>query len=511
MLAVGAVLIGSFVTNFHSRTFSVGLPDLRGALSLSFDEGAWLNTFTMAPQIFIAPAVAWLATTFGIRRVLIGPGLLYALISLLIPFSNNYHTLLALSISHALLLGTFVPATIMIIFNNLPAKWWLPAIGIYCIRVGYAQNFGQEIVGYYTSHLSWRWLYWQDIAPVLLMSWLVHLGTPRQPINKTLLAKADWGGMMLFGTGLAMVYAGLDQGNRLDWLGSGVVTSLLTGGGVLLVGFFLNEMLVHEPWAKPDMLFSRNVGLSLVLLFLFVLTNLSNSYLVPSFLTSIAKLRTEQIGPVILKYLVVPMLLLLPLATYLLKRMDSRLVLIIGLAAFSASGLLGTRLTHDWAPDDFIPILILQAIGQAFTLFTLIIMVLSNSNPARATAFSAYIQVMRLGVSETGTALIATWIRIHEQHASNLIGKHVVSGGFTVTNALNRLSEQLATLGAVNASEQALAVLTRLVQREASVLAYINGFWLTFSAGILALLLLAFVGAAPPGPFTPPQKPRLSA
>ena len=44
LFAVGAVLLGSFLANFDSRLTTVGLPDLRGAFSLGFDEGAWLST-----------------------------------------------------------------------------------------------------------------------------------------------------------------------------------------------------------------------------------------------------------------------------------------------------------------------------------------------------------------------------------------------------------------------------------------------------------------------------------
>jgi hypothetical protein len=127
---------------------------------------------------------------------------------------TNYSTLLTLNIIHALL-GTFVPATIMMIFRNLPARWWLVAIGVYCVRVGYTQNFGVWTVGYYMDHFGWQWLYWQDIVLALLMTWLVYIACPDQPIDRALLANADWGGMLLFGTGLALIFAGLDQGNRL--------------------------------------------------------------------------------------------------------------------------------------------------------------------------------------------------------------------------------------------------------------------------------------------------------
>jgi DHA2 family multidrug resistance protein len=134
LFAVGAVLLGSILANFDSRLTPVGLPDLRGAFSLGFDEGAWLSTGAIGSQIFIAPAVAWLATAFGLRRVLGIPSLVFALIALLVPFVRDYHLLLGLSIVHGILLGTFVPATLMIVLRSLPIRWWLPAIAIYAIR-----------------------------------------------------------------------------------------------------------------------------------------------------------------------------------------------------------------------------------------------------------------------------------------------------------------------------------------------------------------------------------------
>jgi MFS transporter, DHA2 family, multidrug resistance protein len=165
--------------------------------------------------------------------------------------------------------------------------------------------------------------------------------------------------------------------------------------------------------------------------------------------------------------------------------------------------LLGTKITHDWSRWNFVPILLLQAVGQAFTLFSLIVIVLSNSEPARATAFSAYIQVIRLGSAEIGTALISTWLRVREQVHSNWLGKSLENGDAVVANVVNQLSMRLADHGASIAPERALGTLAKLVQREANVLAYIDGFWLAFAAAILALFLLALIGPPPPGPLTP--------
>jgi MFS transporter, DHA2 family, multidrug resistance protein len=503
LFAVAAVLLGSFLANFDSRLTSVGLPDLRGAFSLGFDEGAWLSTAGIGSQIFIAPAVAWLATVFGLRRVLGIPSLVYALVSLTIPFVHDYTTLIVLSIVHGMLLGTFVPATLMIIFRNLPMRWWLPAIAIYSIRVGFALDTSTSLVGFYVDHWGWQWLYWQSVAIAPLMGLMVYLGTPREPVNRELLRDADWGGMLLLGASVAMIYAGLDQGNRLDWLESGTVMALLLSGGVLFIGFVINEFTARQPWAHVNVLFSRNIGLSLVVILLYTLSSLSNSSLVPNFLGNVALLRPEQSGVLLLTYGALPMFVLVPISIFLLRHFDARVVLVIGLSAFAAANLWGTQLTHEWARDDFVGIAMLQSLGQAFTLAPIIILALSNADTSRATAFAAYIQIMRLGGAEIGVALMGTWLRVREQIHSNYLGQHIENGGFDVTRMLQQLASFFASHGIGTAPARALGTLSALVAREANTLAYIDGFWLCFWLAMTALFCVALITRAPPGPFTP--------
>jgi DHA2 family multidrug resistance protein len=160
-------------------------------------------------------------------------------------------------------------------------------------------------------------------------------------------------------------------------------------------------------------------------------------------------------------------------------------------------------LTHDWALDDFVVIALLQSIGQAFTLLPIILIALSNSDFTRATAFAAYIQVMRLGGAEIGVALMGTWLRVREQVHSNFLGQHVENGSVNVTHVLQQLAQGFASHGGSMAQARALGTLAALVQRESNVLAYIDGFWLCFWFAILALLVVSLMTRAPPGPFTP--------
>ena len=68
---------------------------------------------------------------------------------------------------------------------------------------------------------------------------------------------------------------------------------------------------------------------------------------------------------------------------------------------------------------------------------------------------------------------------------------------------LKQLSDHFAGYGAATAPARAVGSLSALVARESNVLAYIDGFWLTFWIAILALGVVAFITRAPPGPFTP--------
>ncbi|TXL71380.1 MFS transporter [Vineibacter terrae] len=505
VLGAAAVLVGAFLVSFDQRLFAIGLPDLRGAFGLTFDEGTWLATIALAPQLLVAPAIPWLATVLGVRRVLVVPGLVYIALSLAIPFVSDYQVLLTLHFVHGLLLGIFIPVTIMIVLHNLPMRWWIVGLAMYSFRLSFTGNSGVSLVGFHVQHLGWEWIYWQNAIVAVLMILLTWLGTPREGVNRRLLASADWGGMLMLGGGLALIYAGLDQGNRLDWFESGIVTSLLVGGGVLVVGFLINEAVVREPWAHPSVLMSRNIGLAMLALMAYMVTSLSNMMLVPTFLTVVGHLRPEQVGDVLLNCTALPLVGVVTAAVLLLRRFDARLVILGGLTCFAVAGWMGTGITPEWSPDDFVPMALMQSLGQGLTFTGLLVFVVSNANPARTVALVAYIQVMRLDIIEITTTVMSTWLRVREQVHSNLIGLHVSVGDSEVVQALDHLKARFIehSAAAETAVARATSTLASLVRRQADVLSFIDGFEVTFWAAIAGILLVSLMRTAPPGPLTP--------
>ena len=66
-LGLLAVLLGAFISTLTGRLSTFGLADIRGALHVGFDEGAWITTAQTVAQMLIAPAAVWMGRAFGPR------------------------------------------------------------------------------------------------------------------------------------------------------------------------------------------------------------------------------------------------------------------------------------------------------------------------------------------------------------------------------------------------------------------------------------------------------------
>src|SRR6201995_5818941 len=88
-LGLFAVLMGTFISTLNGRLSSFGLADIRGALGLGFDEGAWITTAQNVAQMMVVPVAVWAGGVFGPRRVLQTAALSFAAISLALPFAPN--------------------------------------------------------------------------------------------------------------------------------------------------------------------------------------------------------------------------------------------------------------------------------------------------------------------------------------------------------------------------------------------------------------------------------------
>jgi DHA2 family multidrug resistance protein len=505
LVGVAAVIFGAFISTINARLTSVGLADLRGGLSLGFDEGSWFSTVFSASQMIVCLSAAWFSLVFGPRRLLLWSATIFCIASALPPLTRDPTTLMALQFVRGLSLGTFIPATIGFILRELPPRWWSWGLAAYAFRFVFSQNISTTLEAFYDAHGLWPWMFWQNLVLTPIMMVLICLGMSRQPVDRALLRGADWWGIVLGGSSLALLYGALDQGNRLDWLNSGVVVGLMASGGLLLVAFVLNELIVERPLIDFRLV-PTNVWITAVMIGLYAFGSSATGFVLPDYLTRVQGLRSLQIGDV-LDWIALPQILLVPLVAWSLRYFDARLTLAAGLALIAVGSWMNTDLTHDWASDEFLPSQLVEAVGLAIGITTLIIFGIANTKPAAAITIAAMIQVARLLGAEIGQAFIQTFVRVQEQVHSNLIGLNISVGEAVSEDRAALLSQLLsdksASLG--NSTGAAHAAIASLVRREAFVLAYMDAFWVVAWVLTAALVLLLFLKRPPPNPLTPPR------
>ena len=175
----------------------------------------------------------------------------------------------------------------------------------------------------------------------------------------------------------------MDQGNRLDWLNSGTVVGLLLAGGLLMVSFVVNEALVAQPLIDIKALRNPNILLPPILVTIFLFGTSATSFILPDYLTRVQDLRSLQIADVV-NWIALPQFVIVPLVAFLLRYIDARLMLAGGLAVIAVGSWMNTELTHDWAAADFLRSQLVESVGLALTLTSLVTFAAANIQPALA-------------------------------------------------------------------------------------------------------------------------------
>jgi DHA2 family multidrug resistance protein len=506
VIGVLAVLLGAFISSLNARITTTGLADIRGAFGLGFDEGSWVSTVFSAAQMVVTPAAAWMSTVLSTRRVLLWTGTIFAVTSLLPPFVSDYDTLIALQFVRGLAVGALIPAALGFILRSLAPRWWIWGIAAYAFRFVFSQNIGGAIEGWYSDTGHWQWIFWQNSLLAPVMTALAAVSMPHRPVDRELLHRTDWAGIVYSGLGFGLIYAGLDQGNRLDWFNSGVVTGLLLGGGLLVAAFLVHEGRAAYPLIHLRVLMQRNIIISAVMISIFGFGGTATSFVLPDYLTRVQGLRALEINDA-LDWIALPQIVLVPIAALLVQRIDARLLLVFGFSMIALGSWFDTGLTHDWVSRDFIPSQCIEAVGLAFAITALITFAVANITPPQAAAIAATIQIARLLGNEFGSALIQTFVRVREQVHSNLLGLHVAAGSTGVERITALLATPFASrpTGLGNADLQGAGVLANLIRREAYVLGYIDAFWLIAWVSFGGIVLVLALRSPPPNPLTPPR------
>ncbi|MGO4625099.1 DHA2 family efflux MFS transporter permease subunit [Ensifer sp. 2YAB10] len=488
-VAIAAVLLGTFTSILNSRMTEIGLADIRGALGLGFDEASWITTAYVVAEVAAIPAAVWLRGILSpARGVMIGAAL-FTLFSLVAPFSPDLFFLLSIQALRGLSAGILIPMAYAVIMRHLPQNQRLYGLSLYALVSVATPSLSVSLEAWILDHLSWQFLFWLSALPGAATVMAAAYGLVRDPVKYMRFRRIDGFGLLSLSLGLAALVAALDQGNRLDWLNSGLIVGLLAAGVFLLGAFLVHALLHPDPVVGPKLLLRRNVGLGLAVMFVSRIAITSSAFVIPQYLMRVQGYRALESGPLFLAT-IAPQFLLAPFVAWLCYRIDPRNLLVVGGLLTAASIFSAVNVTNVWIADDFLAAVLLQAIGAPLIAIPTMVVITEDITFQEIPWIASLVHIVRTLGGAIGMAIVTTLVRIREQLHSNLLGLHVQSGGTEVDQRLQTLAKgfRLQGASAQDALVQATAVIGRSLQREAFVLSYSDAF---FVLGVVTLLAVA--------------------
>ncbi|PYX03448.1 MAG: MFS transporter, partial [Acidobacteria bacterium] len=236
LLGILGVLLGAGIVTITGRLLSLGLADLKGNVGIGFDDGAWIGSAFNVALMFIGPFTVYLGGLLGPRRVLLASATVFTVICWFLPLVHSYSLLIVLLAIAGLASGTFYPLTLTFALRNIPLRYLALVVALYATCIEAAVNFAPSIFGFCRNHVSWEWMFWIPALATPVMMTCIYFGVAESPKPQSKKQPPSFVGFFYLSCGFALLYAALDQGQRLDWWRSGVFTGLLAGGVFLLLG-----------------------------------------------------------------------------------------------------------------------------------------------------------------------------------------------------------------------------------------------------------------------------------
>jgi len=349
-------------------------------------------------------------------------------------------------------------------------------------------------------------MFWTSALVTPPMMLCTYLGIPAAPKPAAASgARPSFAGLFYASAGFALLFAAIDQGQRLDWWRSGLFTGLFASGSFLLLCALARRLRGPNPLIDLPFLRNRNTLILGFLLFSFRFVLLATAIIVPTSLAT-RGLDVSQYAPAVL-WTAMPELFLAFVAAMVLNAgTDSRLVLAIGYAAIAAACILNAQFTSAWAAENYFRTEPLMAFGQSFAITGLVSTIIlqalfsgAATVPQRALTFAAYFHLVRLFGGQIGVVVMTRLIAEQEKLRSYVVGLHIQSGEWITDHTVRGLAAAVAakSQGMVAASERAVALVDSKIRLQAYTLTFIDAFYLIAWACVVSLALTALLRSAP--------------
>jgi EmrB/QacA subfamily drug resistance transporter len=231
------------------------LPDNEHALHTSENSVSWVLTSYLLSASVATPLIGRLGDMYGKERLLMIVLALLSVGTVVSAFATALPLMLAGRVIQGAAGGIF-PLAFGIIRDEFPRERVAAGIGLMSALLGVGGGAGVVLSGPIVDNLSFHYLFWLPLIPIVIATAAVHVFVPESPIRVP--GRVNWAGAALMSAGLAAVLVSVSESATWHWLSAKTLGGL-AAGVVLLALWVRSESRSDHPLVDMHMMRIRGV------------------------------------------------------------------------------------------------------------------------------------------------------------------------------------------------------------------------------------------------------------
>ena len=210
MVPLTTMLFGMTIT-----LVNVVLPQMRGAMSATPDQIAWVVTSNLVATAVATPMTGWLANRFGWRNTLFYAVTGFTVSSLLCGLATSLETLVLYRVGQGLFGAPIMPMSQAVLLASFPRHMHALVMMIWGLGSVTGPVAGPVLGSLIAEAYTWRGAFFMIVPPgiaAMVCVWFALSDrTERSETN------FDWTGFLALSVAISAAQLIMDRGQRLDW------------------------------------------------------------------------------------------------------------------------------------------------------------------------------------------------------------------------------------------------------------------------------------------------------
>jgi MFS transporter, DHA2 family, multidrug resistance protein len=484
---------------------NVALPYMQGNLGATLSEIGWVSTSYSIANVIVIPLSAWLGLRFGKKRYFIFSLVAFVIASILCGLATNLTLLIVGRVIQGLGGGGLLAKAQALMFETVPREEQAKASTIFSLGVIGGPAIGPALGGYLTDNFGWRWIFFINIPLGIMAVFMATTFLPHDDPRARKTGRVDWQGILYLALGLGAFQTVLEQGQQDDWFSSVFIQrmALLSVAGIAL--FIWQELRIDHPAVDLRVLRYRSLAAGSIISLAVGMGLYGTVFVVPVFAQTVLQFTATKTGLMLVPGALASAVAMFALAP-LMKIFSPRVMIATGCLITIGVMFAFAGLNPDTGSDQFYWPLIWRGFGTVVMFLPLSIATLGALPKKDVASGSGFFSLTRQLGGSIGIAAITTLVAKQQfVHRAQLVYDiSDLNPAYPERMSANTAYFNATSGDPVAVHNQALALIDKAVNTQASLLSYRDVFYFVALVFFLTLPLILLLGKAakPPPPST---------